>query len=346
MIVVPLAAKDSSEWNAFVVTNFPPVGAFLQSFEWGEFKSALHGKVFRFAVQEGDKWIGCFQLETHMLPLGLSYGYAPRGPVLRKDLQTDAAKIEEVFSNIAEYLKKNFAHLIFVRFEPPLTEAFSFYNVAPFTQSSYYLQPRFNQLVTLAPSDKLIETFSNDVKHDIRAAGRLGITVSVTPQLSESEDAAFTEMKNDTGARSGKNIFPSGEYFTNLKKLFQIPPTTDPTVPRLCYFIASNKDGQPVALNMNLLYGDTLTYLYGASYSGNKSKRAPAYLHWKSMEYATENGFKFYDLGGVDDTMWQGLTYFKRQFGGTTMEYVGNVDVPLQPFFYLIYNFINDRKMT
>jgi lipid II:glycine glycyltransferase (peptidoglycan interpeptide bridge formation enzyme) len=43
------------------------------------------------------------------------------------------------------------------------------------------------------------------------------------------------------------------------------------------------------------------------------------------MLHAREHGLKYYDLGGVDETSWQGLSYFKKQFGGETMEYVGSV---------------------
>jgi lipid II:glycine glycyltransferase (peptidoglycan interpeptide bridge formation enzyme) len=337
MKIVSLSTEDHAKWNAFVVEHFPPVGAFLESYEWGDFKAALHGKTLRFAIEENGAWIGCFAMEIHTLPLGLSYGYSPRGPVLHKDLWSSEAKIAELFATIGAHIKKEFPHFIFVRLEPPHKNLFSAYTVSPFVHPHYYLQPRFNQLITIGEPEEMLKSFSSDIKHDIRAAERIGTTVTVTKELTPEQSAAFEKMKEETRARSGKSIFPSEKYFKNFMKVFS--PTSDDghKKPQLCYFIASNKDGVPVAINLNLLFGNTLTYLYGASSTGSISKRAPGYLHWKTMDYAREHGFAYYDLGGVSDDLWHGLTYFKRQFGGETLEYVGTVDAVLRPFLYKVY---------
>ncbi len=192
-----LGTEDCVRWNSFVVEQFPPVGAFLQSYEWGDFKEALHGKVLRFALQDmdtkKDEWIGCFQLELHSLPLGFSYGYAPRGPVLRKDLWNDAAKVEAIFSYLGSYCKEHFPQLMFVRFEPPFKEHFKVYDAAPFVHPMQYLQPRFNQLITLAPAEDLLKTFSSDIKHDIRAGERIGTTISITTELSLPNSAKHSK---------------------------------------------------------------------------------------------------------------------------------------------------------
>ena len=343
MNIVPLSTQDRVRWNTFVCANFPPVGAFLQSYEWSDFKEALHGKVVRFAIEEGGEWIACFHIEIHSLPFSFSYGYAPRGPVLRKDLYTNKKKLEEVFSYIGTYLKEHFSHLIFVRFEPPLKDIFSCDNSKLFARPSYYVQPRFNQLITIASPEEMLKTFSTDIKHDIRAAERMEITVIHTPVLSQKESDAYEAMKNDTRIRSQKSIFPSENYFAHFLKLFRAD--ADTSGPRLLYFIACNKAGEPVAMNLNLLYAHTLTYLYGASYTGSASKRAPAYLHWKTMDYARENGFEYYDLGGVDEAHWHGLTYFKRQFGGETLEYMGVIDIVLKPTLYAFYNKIKGSNL-
>jgi lipid II:glycine glycyltransferase (peptidoglycan interpeptide bridge formation enzyme) len=357
MTIRLLDTADAKAWNAFVAKHFPPVGAFMQSYEWGDFKQKLHGKVMRFAIEEapgGEKqktdtaqtqWLGCFQLEIHTLPFGFSYGYAPRGPVLRKDFWDQEKKVDEIFKAISLYLKQQFPHLMFIRFEPPHVKHFSAYEERPLSHPAYYLQPRFNQLVTIAPPEDMLKTFSSDIKHDIRAAERIGTTIRITTELSPAENEAFEGMKIDTLKRSGKSIFPSDTYFTNFLQTFTKPLEKSDT-PRLCFFIASNKDGVPVAINLNILFGKTLTYLYGASSTGSISKRAPGYLHWKTMEYAREHDFLYYDLGGVDANQWGGLTYFKRQFGGETLEYIGTVDAVLHPKRYAFYNAFKRRDIA
>jgi lipid II:glycine glycyltransferase (peptidoglycan interpeptide bridge formation enzyme) len=338
MTIITLDDHDKSIWNEFISREFPAVGAFLQSWEWGSFKRLLYGDVRRFAVVEdgSHEWLACFQMEFHKLPFGLSYGYMPRGPVLQHILWNDEDKAVEVFSYIREYIRKAFPYLVFVRVEPASAKQLKLYTSTPFAKLSHYVQPRFNQLITLAGQDELLKTFSNDIRHDIRAAERLGVTVEVKPALTPEENEAFEVMKADTRARSNRNIFPSDSYFVNFLKSFDTKPSSTEQQPYLSFFIAS-KEGKPVAIHLNLLFGKTLTYLYGASYSGDRSKRAPGYLHWKSMLYAGEHNFKYYDLGGVDDKFWHGLTYFKRQFGGETYEYVGTYDMVMRPAPYSLY---------
>ncbi|CAM6001437.1 unnamed protein product [Sphagnum balticum] len=312
----------------------------------------MHGKVTRYAILEGDTWLGCFQLETHTLPLKLMYGYAPRGPVLKQEVWSDEKKVSEVFSTIASYFHTNAKEFIFVRFEPSHQKHFATYDVAPFRHLHRYLQPRFNQLVPVSAEqdpEAVLKGMSADIRHDIRAAERLNVTVEDIDTLNEEDALAFERMKDETRARSGRNIFPSDRYFTEFLSSFEHMPAGEgkatedhykgrQIVPYVRYFIA-RKDGVAVAINLNVIFADTLTYLYGASYSGSTSKRAPAYLHWKTMQYAVEHGLKYYDLGGVDDaaSSWQGLSYFKKQFGGETLEYVGTVNAVLRPVLYNCY---------
>jgi lipid II:glycine glycyltransferase (peptidoglycan interpeptide bridge formation enzyme) len=354
MTILELTKNDRPRWNAFVAAEFPPVGAFLQSWEWGIFKGNLHGKIARYAILEDtpkkdtskDVWIGCFQLEIHTLPLRLTYGYAPRGPVINKEVWEDEKKVSEIFRTIADYFHTHAGELIFIRFEPPHQKHFAAYTLAPFRRQSYYLQPRFNQLVPVGTEkdpETILKGMSADIRHDIRAAERLQVTIEDVATLNEQDAMAFERMKDETRARSGKNIFPSNRYFTNFLACFNHEPSKQQfgtqIEPYIRYFVAK-KDGAAVAINLNVVFADTLTYLYGASYSGPASKRAPAYLHWKTMHYAANHGLKYYDLGGVDDaaSSWQGLSYFKKQFGGETLEYVGTVNVVMRPFLYALYS--------
>jgi lipid II:glycine glycyltransferase (peptidoglycan interpeptide bridge formation enzyme) len=349
MNVVELSSEDRAKWNEFTAQNFAPVGAFLQSWEWGDFKEKLYGKVTRYAVAKGAsnvanknlEWSACFQMETHTLPFGFKYGYAPRGPVLKKVLWEQEAKVKEIFDAVANYVRKELPELIFVRFEPAYRTRFRFYTELPFRQPRRYLQPRFNRVITVSrqhgeTEEEILKSMSGDIRHDIRAAERLGVTVEDKETLTPEEEIAFTAMKKDTRDRSGKDIFPSEAYFNNFLASFSCTPSMNKSVPCVRYFVAK-KQGVPVAINLNVFFAHTLTYLYGASYSSALSKRAPAYLHWKTMLYAHEQGMTYYDLGGVDETSWQGLSYFKKQFGGETMEYVGTVSFIQRPLLHTLY---------
>lgn len=103
------------QWNNFVAEHGPKSGAFLQSFEWGEFQELIGRKVLRFfikhseleeviarpkalvipsaigeiatlpAVVRNDKIDGLTKVIKMPLPLGKSYLYVPRGPILISD---------------------------------------------------------------------------------------------------------------------------------------------------------------------------------------------------------------------------------------------------------------------
>lgn len=339
MKVIHVSRDEKEKWNHFVTEQFPPVGAFLQSFEWGEFKATLNLSIERYAVIEKGKWLACFQLEIHTLPFGLRYAYAPRGPVFRNDVwKTEEANI--IFTLIASYIKDRYRHFIFVRFEPPYLEALDCYKTKPFKILSYYLQPKYNQVISAQATDEeLLKKMSRDIRHDIRAAERIGVTVEMKSSLNENEKMAFDVMKADTKKRSGKNIFPSDLYFTNLIDTFSGHKISNNKKPSLRFFVAS-KDGEPVALYVAIFFAHTATYLYGASYSGAVSARAPAYLHFRAIVGSHKEGFQYYDLGGVDKVLWPGLTYFKQQYGGETFEYIGTVDVVVRPFLYRAYTAI------
>lgn len=339
MKIINVSAEEKEKWNYFVTEHFPPVGAFLQSFEWGEFKATLNLKIERYALVEKGRWLACFQLEIHTLPFGLQYAYAPRGPLFRKDISTDG-EVNTLFTFIASYIQEKYRSYIFVRFEPPYHHVLDCYKVKPFKVLSYYLQPKYNQIIGAETTEEeLLKKMSRDIKHDIRAAERIGVVVEMKSSLDQNEKLAFEVMKSDTKKRSGKNIFPSDLYFTNLINTFGGYKLSNNKKPSLRFFVA-NKDGTPVAIYVAIFFAHTATYLYGASYSGTVSSRAPAYLHFRAITGSHKEGFQYYDLGGVDKALWPGLTYFKQQYGGETFEYIGTIDIVIRPILYRVYAFI------
>jgi lipid II:glycine glycyltransferase (peptidoglycan interpeptide bridge formation enzyme) len=75
-------------------------------------------------------------------------------------------------------------------------------------------------------------------------------------------------------------------------------------------------NGVPVAGLVASAMGDTAIYLLGAtSDEGLKSKGAYL-LQWTLIKWLKENGFKWYDLGGIDPERNPGVYHFKRGFSG------------------------------
>lgn len=332
-------ANDREKWNKFVIENFPPVGAFFQSWEWGDFKARLGHSIKRYVIQDGKRWVWTVSLEEHSLPLGFKYHYTPRGPVALGELWQKEEYLERVFRRFEEHFRNQNPKSIFLRLEPPISKHLQLFLSNVFRLSRYYVQPKASSVVDITfPEESLFKTFSRDMRHDLRAAIRSGIKVDMRAELNANDYKEFRKMQEETRERARKNIFPNEDYFKNFFLSFQ-PLGEKPQgfIPERTILFAYN-NSQPVAAHIVIFFGSTATYLFGASYSGKVSSKASSYLHWASVKKAKEAGFKWYDVGGVDPVRWPTLTYFKNQFRGTTVEYVGNVDLVFKPKLYQLYN--------
>ena len=101
--------------------------------------------------------------------------------------------------------------------------------------------------------------------------------------------------------------------------------------------------GNVLAANLEIVYGDTATYLHGASSSQDRQVMAPFLLQWEAMRAAKAEGKKSYDLWGANPSSkssfyyksaWEGITRFKEGFGGSRVDLIGTWDLPVNRFLY------------
>ncbi len=325
------------EWNAFVYRHYPPIGAFMQTWEWGEFQKSLGRSVARYEIRKRRERVGVFLLVEHTLPLGFRYGYSPRGPVLDPvyDLQL-------VLSALRGWARARFPKLIFIRLEPPLAEIATA-GIKGIAAPKYYIQPRHNTAVALDGSvETLLANLHSSTRSNISRAEKRGATVVIQDKLAGGDYTAFQEMILETEARNGgKNIFPSEMY---LRSFFDTMPANtgvhDPRQMTLGIFYGYH-EGEAAAAHFVLFFGDTATFLYGASRTKHLNSKVTTLLHWAGIMRAKELGLAHYDIGGVDETRWPSLTAFKQRFGGRTWNYAGNIDIIIRPLFYWVYNLLH-----
>src|SRR3989344_6536191 len=84
--------QEKADYNRFVMEN--EAGSFLQSWEWGQWQEQLSRQVFRYWIlgNAGER-IASIQLIKMPLPFGLSYLYAPYGPILDLRFKIEDLKI-------------------------------------------------------------------------------------------------------------------------------------------------------------------------------------------------------------------------------------------------------------
>ncbi|MEK7077111.1 MAG: peptidoglycan bridge formation glycyltransferase FemA/FemB family protein, partial [Patescibacteria group bacterium] len=214
------------EWNRFVRKHYPPVGAFMQTWEWGTFQEKLGKKAERYFVAESREPIAAFTLVHHALPFGFSYGYVPRGPVIASPM-SGKGNPTEIFSAIRAWAAQNFPRLIFVRLEPPLSSFASGLREHGFSLPPYYVQPRYNLVIPLKQAEEdILAHFHPTTRSNIRRAEKRGASVILRRGITEREYGEFFSMIRDTIRRnSGKNAYPSRSYFHSLVNA--IPPVKE-----------------------------------------------------------------------------------------------------------------------
>ena len=104
------------------------------------------------------------------------------------------------------------------------------------------------------------------------------------------------------------------------------------------YMFVSFIEGVATSCAIVMRHKDRVIYLHGASTREYKEYMSPFALHWYIMKFFMEKGVDKYDMWGIDETRWKGVTRFKRGFGGSEVEYIGSYDFVLKPVLYKMYN--------
>ena len=311
--------NDSQLWNAFVQKHGPASGAFLQSWDWGEFQKAFGRQVLCVGWLEQNEIIAAAQLVEFPLPFNQKYFYCPRGPVLAK-----AEQLMEIIAALREETKKRGA--MFLRLEPEVGES----AWSGQAKKTIELHPAHTLLTDLSPaSEILLAKMHPKTRYNIRLAEKKGVEIE--------NGAAFDEvwpLFETTAKRDGFHLHPR-EYYQEML-------VRNGTAMKV-FLAVARFAGQVVAANIMVDFAGTRTYLHGASGAEYREVMAPHLLHWTLIQSAKQAGLTSYDWWGVASEnapeyhLWAGITRFKLGFGGRRVSYPGTFDFVLQPWQYRLY---------
>lgn len=79
-------------------------------------------------------------------------------------------------------------------------------------------------------------------------------------------------------------------------------------------------EGQIVSMALGSFFGDTATYLLGASSLEARPIRSAYAVQWAMIQYAISKGMKYYDMGGVDKDTNPNVFEFKERTNGRMIE--------------------------
>lgn len=276
----------------------------MQSKEWEEFQKSLGRKVFR---------IDGALITKLPLVFGENYFYC-------------CGYLKFNFKQLGDLAKKESA--VFLKLEP-MTDDKSFAQEllkSDFRESKKEIQPQRTIILDITKfEDELLQAMQQKTRYNIRLAVKQGVKVI----NSNDEIDKFWGLMQKTTQRD-KFGSHTKEYYEKLTPFTKL-------------FIAQY-NGRTTAANIVLFHGDTAYYLHGASDYEYRSFMAPYLLHWETIRYAKEHGYKKYDFWGIDEVKWPGVTRFKRGFGGREVKYIGSYDYVFQPLWYKLYNLRNKLK--
>ena len=304
---------DQGSWNKLVGQYAPPFGAFLQSWEWGEFQRILGFEVVRLKEEVKDKVV-LAQAVKFPLPFQSSYWHVPKGP------------LGEATPKVAmELLCKKLSGGAFLKIEP-VTKPRS-------GAKTKDRQPSVTTIVDLTQSeDKIAENMKPKTRYNIRLAEKKGVTASIV-ELDHFDD--LVRLMQQTAERDKFSLHEIERYRKMLETL---------RGPDCKAFMAmAFYEGRPLAANIMIDAFGMRTYLHGASSNLYRNVMAPYALHDFLFRDAKAKGLKAYDFWGIappeagDDHPWAGISRFKNGFGGEVVRMPGTIDVSKNFVMYNLY---------
>lgn len=318
--------EDVSIWNKFLKNQ--EFGQFLQSSQWLKLQELGGYKVFRLGVlDETGELKAVAGLILVSTPFKKNYFYCPRGPVIDKGVEDKRIYLEELLKKIEALAVSQ--GVIFLRCEP------GFYfppNWDRRVKDSSEIQPAQTLILDLSlPQEELLKHMHQKTRYNIRLSLKKGVRVR---DGKEEDFESFWSLMEKTGKRDSfrthskehyKRILDLDQQFTKLK--------------------VAEYQGQILAAGIFSFFGSVATYMHGASSYKHRRLMAPYALQWEVIKEAQERGHLYYDLYGINEKKWPGVTRFKTGFGGTTVKYPGTKDLVFRGKWYNVYKLLRRVRL-
>ncbi len=345
------ASGGKTEYNLLLISKQAP---FTQAWFYGEWQEMMGRKVRRFEVirQGRTEIIGFFQIIKYPLSFGQNLLYIPHGPVLRIHQiggggETDDIFLKEFRDKLFEIAKEENA--IFVRFDLHFHNSNYgskenldkyFKKVPNYAYYSVYFQPKYEWVLNIdKPEGELLNSMQPKNRYNIRLAENKGVAIEIIENNFEKYFEDFYSLMDRTAKRNNFKLHPEFYYKNILENCEEN---------KNAFLALSKYNDKILAINLILLFGETAYFVFGGSSDEYKNLMAPHLSHWQGIIEAKRRNCKIYNFGAVDSgkfsaqggpaSGWEGISIFKKRFGGQLLEYSDSYDLILKPFWYRLYN--------
>lgn len=307
---------------------------YTQAGFYGRWQQMLGGKVKRYLVYRDDEMVAYFQTIKYPLTMGKRYIYIPYGPVVKEYSSELVASIKSKLKDEAKSENAAFVRLDFTPAAPANILNKHFKKSPAYTYHGAILQPRNEWFLELNKTeDELIADVQRKTRWAIRASERQGVTPEIVTENFSKYFDDFYKLMVETSGRNGFGLHPKRYYAAIFDDLDKVKGS---------YLSVAKYKNKVLIINVVLVYSGVAMYMFSGS-SSQERDRNPSYLAlWKAVCHAKQIGCKSFNFGGVSTSSdahksWDGLTAFKKKFGGHEVTHSDFYDLVINPIWYHIY---------
>ncbi len=310
----------SSEEYALLLPKVPLDGesiSFLQAPFYGAWQSCDGKTVVYFVVEESGNPIAMGLAIKYDAPGGISFFYCPYGPVVRTWTPELLAAIRAFFKRIAKR-----TGVTFVRLDSAGLEGLPGVKpVANHLAKTASLQPRAEWLLDISGDQEAIWMgMHKHARYNVRLAERAGAKITFYTPAKAPLDIFF-ELMQTTADRDTFSIQSKSYYEAVLQS---IPPDNG-------FVAVCTIDDKPAAASIFATYDGVLHYVFSGSSNDFRKIAPPYFVIWRAILEARRRGLHTLNFGGITDivksTHLEGVTSFKRRFGGYEVGHQNPVDL-------------------
>lgn len=304
-------AQWSSLLNHFEDANIYQTWSY-GTVRWGE-RNLSH-----LLLKQGGEVIGMAQLRIVGVPmLRCGIAYLRWGPLwLAQGREADRS----IVNSLARALREEYVRRrgLLLRVLPnafvgsqriqALQSAFSEFKTAPIGRAN--VERTF--LLDLSPSlETLRKRFDQKWRNQLNRAEREGLTVEAGEGLEEY--GVFSDIYKDMWEQKRFNTSVDVREFARICQ--DLPEGLRVKI------LTCRHQGVPVSSIVCSAMGNTAIYLLGATNEIGRKTKGAYLLQWSMIKWLKENGFRHYDLGGIDPVRNPGVFHFKSGLSGQDVTY-------------------------
>jgi lipid II:glycine glycyltransferase (peptidoglycan interpeptide bridge formation enzyme) len=246
--------------------------------------------------------------------------------------------LDALKSELIRIAKEENAAFVRLDFTPPVareTQTRFFTKASYATYHGAYFQPRVEWFLDLnRTEDELFTAMHEKTQYSIRTGEKRDVVVEIVRSNFGKYFDTFYELMTETAGRNGFHLHEKNYYKGVFENLPNIPNS---------YLVVARYGEKILVIDLLIVWGGIGNHVFGCS-SNEERTRLPNYLaQWAAIRHAKKIGCSSYNFGGITtkehpNAGWEGLTRFKKRFGGREVRHSEFFDAVASPFWYGLYN--------